>query len=179
MAVPEDPPCNDRSMPSSAASSCMGEYCAIICMRGRVSFSQFAKLMERCSDGVEDQGAEEAFMGPRGNCFRQLWKPSPVRAALPSALLSLSRDDSNDDGLCWNLLFRHHDGAVSHHRAREYTCRLRCHSAGSAGCSLSNSTGSPSARTGWMAHVNMGIMISSTWIQPVASVRSVRLQPGK
>ena len=28
-------------------------------------------------DGVEDQGAEEAFMGPRENCFVSFWKPSP------------------------------------------------------------------------------------------------------
>ena len=32
-----------------------------------VSAQGFAKLIGRCSDGVEDQGAEEAFMGPREN----------------------------------------------------------------------------------------------------------------
>ena len=41
--------------------------------------------MGRCSDGGEDQGAEEAFMGQKKEeSSRQFWKePSPVRAALP------------------------------------------------------------------------------------------------
>ena len=42
-----------------------------------------AKLTERCSDGVENQGAEEALRGE--SCFRQFWKPAPVRASLLSA----------------------------------------------------------------------------------------------
>ena len=38
----------------------------------------FTKLIERCSDGVEDQGAEEAFMGyAKRESLRPLWKPFP------------------------------------------------------------------------------------------------------
>jgi len=57
-----------------------------------------AKLMERCSDGVEDQGAEEALWGKR-ELSRQFWKPSPVRAALLSARNALCPADSNAEDL--------------------------------------------------------------------------------
>jgi len=52
--------------------------------RGTNLMCECPKLIERCSDGVEDQGAEEAFMGMR-ELSRQFWKPSPVLAALLSA----------------------------------------------------------------------------------------------
>ena len=48
-----------------------------------------AALMERCSDGVEDHGAEGAFMGPERESLRRFWKPAPVRAALLSAQMRI------------------------------------------------------------------------------------------
>ena len=44
-----------------------------------------AKLIERCSDGVGDQGAEDALWAQE--MFRQFWKQSPARVALLSARL--------------------------------------------------------------------------------------------
>jgi len=47
-----------------------------------------AKLIERCRDGAEDQGAEEeALWGPSERIIKSVsfWKPSSVRAALLSA----------------------------------------------------------------------------------------------
>jgi len=48
-----------------------------------VSRAESAKLIE--SDGAEDQGAEEAFMGvyAERELFRQFWKPSPVAQGSP------------------------------------------------------------------------------------------------
>ena len=49
-----------------------------------VSGRTAAKLMKSAvSDGGEDQGAEEAFMGPRENRFRPFWKPSLVAHGSP------------------------------------------------------------------------------------------------
>jgi hypothetical protein len=50
----------------------------------------FAKLIERCSDGVEDQGAEDPFWAPREK--QHIWKASRVRATLLSAHVSSSYD---------------------------------------------------------------------------------------
>jgi hypothetical protein len=47
--------------------------------------------MERCNDGVEDQGAEEALWGVQtsNNQSSQFWKePSHERAALPFSAFS-------------------------------------------------------------------------------------------
>jgi len=59
----------------------------------RHTVARCAKPTERCCDGVEqDQGAEEAFMGPRESCHVSFGRPSPVRAApLLSAFLTDGR----------------------------------------------------------------------------------------
>jgi len=42
------------------------------------------QLIERCSAGVEDQGAEEVLWGQKENRHVSFWKPALVRAALLS-----------------------------------------------------------------------------------------------
>ena len=69
-----------RRTPTSTRSGCytVDALTSILhAQRGRLAAVKAAKLIERCSDGGEDQGAEEALWAIE-NRFRQFWKPFPV-----------------------------------------------------------------------------------------------------